>query len=125
MKPTKGQTKRFWEWCGFQKIENPTADLGWIYSAPDKNYLSLKGYPEIDLDHLGLIFKYAMPKLSHHWDMWIESWVDQPNMFIARFQTHTGEFIKFIETEIIETDKNPALALFWAIYKIIEEETET
>ena len=105
MKLTDEQIKRFWEWCGFQKIENPTADLGWVYSAPDKNYLSLKGYPKIDLDHLGLIFKYAVIKLEVN----------------LRLQTLQQWVTKICADYTLD----PALALFWAIYEVIEEETET
>ena len=120
MKPTKEQVKKFWEWCGFQKIENPLEMLLWIYLAPDKNYLSLKGYPEIDLDHLGLIFKYAVPKLKIlGYDCLISTSEDfyECEICDSRFPP--------VKQAQLKQDKDPALALFWAIYKVIEEETET
>ena len=100
--PTKKQIKKFWEWCGFS--QNNTYGTGEFYNYPNGGSALL---PELDLNN---IFKWAVPKLG---DIEIEKrgnlyecWIYE-NRCIA---TISG----FAEGD------DPALALFWAIYELIE-----
>lgn len=104
--PTQEEIKGFWEWCGFTELhtgkewnnlfwESPSKD--WCYPVP----------PAIDLNNL---FKYAVPalnkKLDRHIDLYqsVHGWVCDIGL---------GD----LEVE----DNDPAIALFWAIWGMINE----
>ena len=133
-KPTEEQIKELWEWCGLIHINNlEPPDViqvsnsceamildrpvnGWYLPMgfePDnpKRLVSVKDYPTIDLNNL---FQWAVPKLGE--DLEIELFIPSVNWFCQ---------IKK-RTTIIATSngyhKDPALALFWAIYKVIKGE---
>ena len=117
MKPTKVQEQNFWEWCGLYQSEQQIHTGWWHY--PDGSIQH--GFPPIDLNNL---FKYAVPKLAetkkrieYSIDFSILDWGKEANHYFAILQgSHqllgTGE------------DKDPALALFWAIYKVMEVTNE-
>jgi len=109
-KPTQEQIREFWEWCGFERARfEPTVkgvskyqyEVGyWVYpdNITDKMIWSQE-LPSIDLNNL---FKYAVPKLDKELALTIlRSWV---------FNILTTKPAK----------DNPALALFWPIYKVMK-----
>ena len=102
--PTESEVRRFWEWCGFKRklsaSENPHY---WI----DPEGKALSQLPPIDLNNL---FQWAVPKLGN--DCWII--IDPPN---GRAIVVLG----FIEEGEGEAE-DPALALFWAIWKVIDKD---
>jgi hypothetical protein len=116
MEPSKEQIKEFWEWCGFKKLDNPTADVKWAYCYPDGNLYSFKSFPPIDLNNL---FKWAVPKLINKDGQGGVAFRQYPDglMCVIALESQTG----FDEHKIFRADKDPALALFWAIYKVIKE----
>lgn len=93
MKPSEEQVKEFWELIGveIQEIDGT------------KQYI----YPHLDLNNL---FKYAAPKLRyfsmHH---------DRKLGFLV--SVDGGEDLGVAVSE----DKDPAFALFWAIWEMIHE----
>jgi hypothetical protein len=103
--PTQEQIKKFWEWCGFYRDEQK-----WWYK-PDGNLWGFFTAPSLDLNNL---FKYAVPKLSILRFSYIPETVPE----LYRWET-----MKPIQSylTVIEGD-NPALALFWAIYQVMEEQ---
>ena len=109
-KPTEAQIKKFWEWCGWQ-IHHDAIKGEWISIRPDgntymstvdKKYLPLLFEP-MDLNNL---FKYAVPK--------------------AHNQLGDEGFYELMKgwTRAIIFGREPALALFWAIYSIIEGDNQ-
>ena len=111
MKPTDEQVKEFWERCGF--TIKPLKDeeyLGDFYYYPDCN--RIERYVDLTLDNL---FRYAVPMLKE----------DNDTILFA----HPTESKKYY-CEILDDDgeptggslgyKDPALALFWAIYEVIK-----
>ena len=100
--PTEEQIKELWEWCGWMIPTSP------YYHRPDGR--QVKSIPSVDLHNL---FQWAVPKLGE--DLEIELFIPSVNWFCQ---------IKK-RTTIIATSngyhKDPALALFWAIYKVIKE----
>jgi len=102
-KPTQEQVKEFWELCGLK--EQPTGS--WYTDDGEFVYTEL---PPIDLEHIGLLFQYAVP-LVHQENDWlygITFTYNQPN----------GGVICSIATEKMLSQaqgEDPALALFWAL----------
>lgn len=111
-KPTEEQIQIFWEWCGFYQDATKEWDgdgyyvhTGWY--SPNKKECC--GLPDIDLNNL---FKYAVPKLS---------------MYELNSYNNDGIHSAWISLELdgwhkCATSQDPALALFWAIYGVIESE---
>ena len=122
MKPTIEQTEKFWEWCGFKQLpkgnrfyhfEQTRKVMDW--QAPSSE--TIPYLPSLDLNNL---FKYAVPKLiTLGYDCLISTSEDfyECEICDSRFPP--------VKQAQLKQDKDPALALFWAIYKVIEEETET
>ena len=121
--PSENEIRRFWEWCGFTRHPSYTyyeAPFGkdnkvpcWV--SPLGNTIE-EGMPPIDLNNL---FRYAAPKLigDYKYSLGLETDVD----YHTRESTYTFSFSNdplVINSQV--TDKDPALALFWAIYKLIE-----
>ena len=128
--PTEEQIKELWEWCGLIHINNlEPPDViqvsnsceamildrpvnGWYLPMgfePDnpKRLVSVKDYPTIDLNNL---FKWAVPNLfwtvgPERWASIMKNWIDEICL---------GDMLYKPEAE--------ALALFWAIYKVIKEQ---
>jgi len=120
MKPNDEQIKELWEWCGWKVLELPVR-IDYDKEHPMKAYAyyhqsgvegkewALFPQPELDLNNL---FKWAVPKLSgcelywyHNDDEW-------------RGFASSGYDEKLRSAE--HYDKDPALALFWAIYKVFK-----
>jgi len=116
-RPTKEQVARLWKWCGFivkpdeqyptwEELFAPTGEriMGSKKITPDL-------FPEIDLNNL---FKWAAPKL-------------EPIQIHFKRQTaypeHIGEincWFYYQEKQYAGWGTTPTLALFWAIYDLIE-----
>jgi len=114
MKPTKEQEQKFWQGYGFEKQILPSVSYNrpdgyyWLY--PNKSFSNV--LPKIDLNNL---FKYAVPKLAKlgYDDIGlIYSGYDQ-QYYAKSFRGRIGYTHK---------DKDPAIALFWALDKATEAE---
>lgn len=109
MKPTDEQKREFWELCGFKIVVHYVKHSEfWEY--PDGELHPT--YPPIDLNNL---FQYAVPKLKEG--------LDYPQETIGfpteRYKCH--RFLQMWVYSIAIQGKDPALALFWAIYKVLKE----
>ena len=101
MKPTQEQIKEFWKWCGLHEVLASGGEYHWfeadeIISPTDDNHV-----PVVNLDNL---FRWAVPKLSSKMAKYevmylLKDWIEDITIF----------------------DKDPVLALFWAIWKVIKE----
>ena len=105
--PTEKQIKRFWEWCGF----NFAGDEGYV-GFPNGTLHPIGDTPPVDLNNL---FKYAVPKL-----MKTNQWVGMISTQMSKGTQYT--FVVYKSGDIIGDSDNtdPALALFWAIWKVIK-----
>jgi hypothetical protein len=120
MKPKEEQIKKFWEWCGF-KYSPLKCDCTicrpkqWI--APDSSQYKNGEWehselPPIDLNNL---FKYAVPKLLNgHCEL-------NTGMSYRKGKCLARVWYGMYDYKEARHD-DPALALFWAIYKVIENE---
>jgi len=119
MKPTDEQIKEFWERFGVKAYTHTGHEDDYQY--PNKHWGK---QPKIDLNNL---FKYAVPKLmeghSNHLDLTVRRFI-APN---------EGDLVNLIACEIwsdngngcvLRSDKDPALALFWAIREAIHERSK-
>ena len=101
-KSTQEQIKEFAEWCGFTDIRIFGGRPGWDGTSPDGEFRAV----EIDLNNL---FRYAVPKLTSC------NMVRHLNPY-----GYTFEFkCNIAERYCIVEDKDPALALYWAIWEVI------
>jgi hypothetical protein len=124
--PTQEEIKRFWDWCGFWYDKSQTTglvmDIGW--RNPDGKVLNgchISYLPSINLNSL---FKWAVPKLSLdkmrgkiEFSLYNNKW----KCILGDYGSSdwgSGWQTDVFQVEFAET---PALALFWAINKIIEE----
>ena len=116
MKPTEEKIKRFWEWCGFT-----VTSKGVIYGDAimvDDSCHHIMELPEIDLNNL---FKYAVPKLHAYV---LQSFHKNHSYHHASvvLNEYTGLEDVIVSSTDVPRDEDPALALFWAIYKAGLEE---
>ena len=110
MKPTNEQVKKFWGWCGFRVA------LGKLYWYPDKESSPARRLPPIDLNNL---FKYAVPKLEKS----VRAITIYPPVIDPPVCDKCYVELTLCNGQIIESFENtPALALFWAIWEVIEGE---
>ena len=117
-KPTEAQIKEFWEWCGFKSrlVWSDPADIVprhqftvWDYPDGSGVTQNLSVNPPIDLNNL---FKYAVPKLHRK----------EGNVAIVSHITEEEGWhysAKIGAGRISVEDKDPALALFWAICQVM------
>lgn len=142
-KPTQKELKKFWEWVLDRRIEVRTGfiefDCGdfretqsikdWIGERPTEKRLCVlwetktfkddagktqvlerwEQIPELDLNNL---FKYAVPKLGEK-KYYAELYYDIP-IYVATIWRHEGG------KATVERSKDPVLALFWAIWQVME-----
>ena len=107
--PTEAEIKEFWEWCGFKLKEVKFGMSGIVPQWLLQDYADWE-LPKIDLNNL---FKYAVPKLSY---LFLDGfWNGNEGCFnyAATIGAPEGEYKKH------EYYKDPALALFWAIWEVI------
>ena len=105
--PTQEQIKRFWEHCGFEVIldsytEAPT-DRWQIPSGGMINGRTWCFQNQVSIN-LNNLFRYAVPLLKETCEEW---W----DVIVEWAKGITGNY------------KKDTLALFWAIYKVIEGES--
>ena len=112
MKPTDKQIKKLWGWCGIK----PLYPSGEIWIDDTRTVVANKGNepPSINLNNL---FKHAAPRiLRMDYDIRLYSAVNQ---YFAQILQERIDLVPVAES-IYGTD-DPALALFWAIYKVIKK----
>jgi len=104
--PTQEQIKEFWEMCGFYQ-STLLGSRDWCTPEGEIcSHINLEYPPPIDLNNL---FRYAVPKLDGGITVQFDKFED------------TGWFAH-LENQIMTTeDKDPALALFWALRQVRKE----
>jgi len=126
-KPTQEQIREFWEWCGFYQ-EDGQSDMDGapykVWKYPDSSLYDY-GYgdcPKV-LTDLNNLFKYAVPRACNY--------SKDDNMLIIKGQgkdtnSEPDDDGEWWEVEIEgcagkykAEAKDPALALFWAIWEVI------
>ena len=113
--PTKEQMRWFCEQCGLRNLYGRYDT--WLY--PDGKY---GNQPDLDLNNL---FKYAVPKLDKKVSG-TNAWITGLDITFS-YGAHQGGIICGVQAEVLVKDVHntqyssitgdPALALFWAIYK--------
>ena len=117
--PTEEQEKKVWGWCGFKQLpvgkwayhwEKCIRVGNWLKPDNDNPDSSIAYLPPIDLNSL---FEYA----SQHFISMACGNINEPEWkgAWAKVITHERE-----TSHIWEAGLTPALALFWAIYKVLE-----
>ena len=106
MQPAEEQIKELWEWCGLR--EEVIDELHSLWHYPDGSHEIDMPYP--DLNNL---FEWAVPKLSS------EATFDRVEISLPTSKTEFGVKLVARHQTIVERDEDPALALFWAIWKVI------
>jgi len=121
MKPTQEQTKEFWKWCGLHEVLASDGEYHWfkgeeIVSPTDDNHV-----PVVNLDNL---FKWAVPKVTSMHGVGrrlqvkiVSSWGESDGEYGVEISNMGKRLSIFF-------DKNPALALFWTIWKVMKEEAK-
>jgi len=114
--PTEAQIKEFWEWCGWEIVED--TGRGWYSIDPitktrymgtsDPICLNLLYIP-IDLNNL---FKYAVPKLRYANIQYSDQYPDVVPAYSATASIQFGDNHTW-------ADSDPAIALFWAIWEAV------
>ena len=114
MKPTDEQKQKFWEWCGFYQQESQSGQSNW-WTSTSRTPMRL---PPIDPNNL---LKYAAPKLTGY----VVSIYPQklnPTDNEVTYPVTLG--LSSGDDYVMRESKDPALALFWAIYKVMEASNE-
>jgi len=115
-KPTQEQIKEFWEWCGLYKDLATDGERHWFKDEEIVSPVDNNGDPTIDLNNL---FEWAVPKLEQQKFRMMITYnnIRRPN----REYMYRVSFCKFKTNSWGKAyDEDPALALFWAIWKVIK-----
>ena len=114
--PTESEQRMLWEWCRArcQKCDKL------IKVKPQRIQSDCCCYSfELDLD-LNNLFKYAVPKMKL-----LHPELNLSIVFVwDRYKEHCLADITYYGSRTLgysNNSKNPALALFWAIYSVIKE----
>ena len=108
MKPTEEQIRRFWKWCRCQlQCEMPEG----FDKLPSWSGLTPEGRLGFFLLDLSNIFRWAVPMLDKA--KVITNDAPGGDRFFNGEAEYSGR-------RGACTDEDPALALFWAIYKVID-----
>ena len=119
---TEEQIKKFWEHWGFKFIYQGQCEIGgkptpyghWEYMGEWREKL-----PPIDLNNL---FLYAVPKLREIGCRCMLSDKSDDDIECIEGECYMGRvYGRQTQGFIDEYDEDPALALFWAIYKVTEQ----
>ena len=110
------EIKEFWEWCGFtfkhEEIVDASACKVFITTAYFNDIETQ--IPDLDLNNL---FKYAVPKLRDNYQYELVGWNEgQHKAIINKLQKG------WAETYTTAIDKDPDLALFWAIWEVLKKD---
>jgi len=118
MNPSEEQIKRFWEYFGFKFVETASGKkIGKLFDADVIDSCVVAVYPDgyRDTEHpvidLNNLFKYAVPKLTIE-DDWVWEMLQEWFYNAMRNSNYRKDSVK------------SALALFWAINKVIEDATK-
>ena len=120
--PTEEQLQEFWEWCGFRQLprgnkayhfERGTKVMNWLPPGETETWKSVDYLPYLDLNNL---FQYAILKLKRiGYSYELVEWNEGQHKAII------NKLCKgWAETYTTSVDKNPALALFWAIWEVVQ-----
>lgn len=119
--PTQKQIKEFLQWCGFTCYYKAVAEesvdagiLGWIQPPDNESTIAYYG---LTLDFL---FKYAVPKLYAYCLRSFNEKHKNHHATIVPYPYESPQDMKTYKATVSRTD-NPALALFWAIWQVIQE----
>lgn len=119
MKPTESQLRQFWEWCGFHWVQKhfrvDLVEYGGYWQSPfdtDERFGHFVQLPKIDLNTL---FKYAVPKLEEFDFDGMTMWQSTDGWVCELALQHDTDWRE-------GQGKDAALALFWAIYKLLDKE---
>jgi len=105
--PTKEQVKRFWEWCGLRRGKRGI-NRGYYTRPGGSHYIIPAWELHIDLNNL---FEYAVPKLLGDYYIDIKD-------YKLGWMVSIGD--KLGNRHACD-NKDLALALFWAIWEVIDE----
>ncbi len=109
MKPNNEQIKESWEWCGLEYTAPYWVEVDGVvafYGESKPEYLG-----SINLNNL---FKYAVPKA-------VEELRIRPD--VRHIHNAYGKlFNMWLEKMFYTNYKDPALALFWALWQVKEKE---
>jgi len=111
-RPTQEQIKEFWEWCGFKNKEWLNNPKHFYWETPFGNLFG-ELVPPIDLNNL---FKYAEQPLVDHF-------IDTTSTEEEYRKAYYDFLCTWLRNYIWKEPHDPALALFWAIYSIIDKTT--
>ena len=109
MEPTKEQIKWLWEQCEWHKEKHPKGNW-YMWYAPDGRFVD-NHLPPIDLNNL---FKYAVPKLKEVGFNVEICTTTSPTQFRTAIKDRGFSLVGRLVW-----DDDPAIALFWAIYKCL------
>ena len=118
--PSEQEIREFWEWCAdswesFNKDRHRHYSFGTEYTEDE---------PPIDLNNL---FKYAVPKVRESHSELLIRWqfgsCDGCQIYEWRKKYSRKKNLEWLRIGQ-KTDKDPALALFWAIWEIIQKEVK-
>ena len=114
-KPTQEELERFWNWCGFIVTPYEYWDGADKHIYPNDYQYPNKHWGKQPLLTLDNLFKYAVPRF------------DAYGIYKAKHTTgkHVGwASLNDCISEVVEHE-DPALALFWAMQEVIENEGNT
>jgi len=132
--PTEEQIKELWEWCGCVQAQGKlrrdfhyeSGQKVGDWRFPDGSMARHGLLPPIDLKSL---FKWAVPKLRDKNIAWelrncvLKIRGEYQDFAMAKLMWNKKAFWKFTNLKLsIKVDRDPAQALFWAIYKVIKEQ---
>ena len=108
MEPNEEQTKRFWDKLGVRKYPNPEwAKMSSVKSVQQQQEVFDRRLPKIDLHNL---FKYAVPKIKGF-------------VKLSKSDNHIDYIATVEDYELNQEGKianpDPAIALFWAIWEVL------
>ena len=116
--PTEAQIKKFWEWCGFKyhsygffEYEDRDTTIEDPYWESPQGHRILSP-PKLTLDNL---FKYAVPKVN-----WLYLGKGIMGQYGCEVRIYPNQGIDYTQGYSDYTYNDPALALFWAIWEVIE-----
>ena len=109
--PTKEQKQWFWEQCGWEY--DSEFDYWYPPGSPKVRgfYITYRSF-EMDID-LNNLFKYAVPKLEQAGYKYEICATTSSTEHRATIRDRAFSFVEMVG------DDDPALALFWAIYKAL------
>jgi len=129
MKPNEEQIKEFWEWCEFKwrtyasayagEVIMKVHDATWVHPDGETHF----NLPPIDLSNL---FKYAVPRLNEKGCcVTLQAYGQKGHLaFVSESvfpQRGSDGYDPYFKRIAEYEDEDPAIALFWAIYKVMDK----